>query len=294
VFDFLFVVLTVFYCYSFQMAFINIFSYLPLTLLCICGIFILKLQREIGLSKEINLQSKRLLEDISTKNQDRLEYESRNRRLATSNVANCSAVVSQLLAQVTTLQGQLTQLQNQVNVQQSHLSAAEIQLAVTQHQLSIINSTTEIKGTSVSAYSPSAFVTARNVLTPLLPNPLTITIPRDGVYLVVYSGRAWSIDSTDAWWKASLYHNRCSCRFSDAFGAAFTQSSTPAGASATNSWIGNLIAGDVLELKLLIQNPNPSFQSAVHIPVSDPNGQPTIQAVLLRSHKDPSCSCMFN
>jgi microcystin-dependent protein len=86
------------------MTFNNIFLCVQFTLLCISSLFILKLQREIGLSKEINLHSKRLLEEISTgRAQDSSEYEMRSRMLATSNVGNCSAVIEQALIPVGTI-----------------------------------------------------------------------------------------------------------------------------------------------------------------------------------------------
>jgi microcystin-dependent protein len=91
--------ITIFLFGIFQMTFLNAFVCLQLVLLCFCSVFILKLQREIGLAKEMNLDTKRLLE----RNQDISEYEDRNRRLTTTSVGNCSAVIGQALIPVGTI-----------------------------------------------------------------------------------------------------------------------------------------------------------------------------------------------
>jgi microcystin-dependent protein len=81
----------------------SIFVCLPLFLLSISSVFIWKLQHEITLSKEVNLRSLGLLEVISERNQHNIDYEMHSRRLATSSVGNCSAVIEQALIPVGTI-----------------------------------------------------------------------------------------------------------------------------------------------------------------------------------------------
>jgi microcystin-dependent protein len=85
------------------MIFISIFVSLQLVLLCICSFFILKQQHEIDVSKELNLQSRRLLEELSARNEDPVEYETYNRRLTSSPITNCSAVIDKALVPVGTI-----------------------------------------------------------------------------------------------------------------------------------------------------------------------------------------------
>jgi microcystin-dependent protein len=85
------------------MTFINFFLYLQPFLVCICCVFILKLQREIDFSNEMNLQSRRFMEEFSTRNQDPVGSETYGRRLTTSSTANCSAVINQAVIPVGTV-----------------------------------------------------------------------------------------------------------------------------------------------------------------------------------------------
>jgi microcystin-dependent protein len=76
---------------------------LPLVLLFISSIIIWKLQKEITLSKEINMRSLLLLEQLSTQRGQDGPFEYGGRRLGSSNTANCSAVVEQALIPVGTI-----------------------------------------------------------------------------------------------------------------------------------------------------------------------------------------------
>jgi hypothetical protein len=74
------------------MKFLYLLFILPLVLLSISSIIIWKLQHEITVSKEINLQSMRLLEQLS----DQGSFEHGSRRLGSSTSGNCSAIMEEV------------------------------------------------------------------------------------------------------------------------------------------------------------------------------------------------------
>jgi len=216
---------------------------------------------------------------------------------ASISIAQLQAQVRQLAAQVKHSQRLLSRLTNNNNFNNNNeLHALEIAPAgIFPH-----SSASVMDGSSRT-------VSTRNAVTSLSPTPLTVSVAEDGVYLVAYNGRLKGLTSgttasswrrrlsfretaansnegeNNNWWNIHLNHHRCGCDLSTAYGGH-------GDANTGNYWIGSLAAGDVLEMKFLVNSD--SRESGV-VTSADEHGLNSLHAVWLRPSSETDCSCMM-
>jgi hypothetical protein len=206
--------------------------------------------------------------------------------------SNHNATVDVMTIAISTTQGiYMTYLYNQPPA--TLLSQLQAQVTQLQARIESLETNKDVGSyKDVTSYAPRA-ITARNTVTSLSPAPITVTIEQTGVYLVTFSGRLWSLASTDLWWSVHLYHQSCSCSYSVAFGTGYIAADLGFGegdGNSGNSWIGSLSAGDVLELKFFVRVGGSSPTSGPAVNSGDSNGVNSIQAVFLRPSSDSSCN----
>lgn len=140
---------------------------------------------------------------------------------------------------------------------------------------------------SVSSYT-GKYVQDRCVLASLKPSPLKIIIPETGVYFVQYNGRLVGLRNGDSWWSSLIYHKRCGCPYSTAFGNGLVPSGvtySQGDASSGNSWIGPLLSGDEIELRFWVRG-----SGTGNIDSAYPSGVNSIQAIFLRPISNSTCA----
>jgi hypothetical protein len=184
----------------------------------------------------------------------------------------------------------LSQLQAQVTQLQTKMNQLESLLTTTNEVVGVLGSS-YTTGMASAALDWERSLNTRMAYASLNPFPLTVTITESGTYLVVFTGRLRGFSATDTGYKALLYHNRCSCVYSDAFGGPTTSSYPWGNTPTTNSWIGNLVAGDVLELKYFLWG---SAADTSIVYSGDGEGMQTVNAILLRPGSDSTCKYCIN